>query len=353
MMIIGCDFHPSFQEVAILDNETGELWKKRVNHPEQAREFYASLAAPVRVGMEACGYSQWFERMLGELGHELWVGDAAQIRASVVRAQKTDARDAEHMLKLLVEGRFPRLWVPSAAERDARQLLVHRHQRVRARTQVKNQLQALALNQGLQRKRRLWSRAGRQALEQLELLPFAAQRRSELLENLDRLDQQIAALDQAVAAEARRRPEAARLMTHPGVGPNTALATVLTLGPAERFRTAKQVASYVGLIPREHSSGGRQRLGHLSKQGSPLLRFLLVEAGQTAARLEPGLRRRYLRWSLKIGRSKAKVAVARTLATRLYWMLRSGKTYAQLESGLVCAGEPESFRGAAVSASGA
>jgi transposase len=331
MLIIGCDFHPSFQEVAMLDNETGELWRRRVHHPEQARQFYAALSQPVRVGMEACGYSQWFERMLGELGHELWIGDAAQIRASVVRQQKTDPRDAEHILKLLVEGRFPRLWVPSAEERDARQLLVHRHQRVRTRTQIKNQLQALALHQGLQRKRRLWSRAGRTELEPLELLPFAARRRTELLESLDRLDRQIAELDQAVAAEAKKRPGAVCLMTHPGVGPNTALATVLTLGPVERFPTAKQVASYVGLIPREHSSGGRQRLGHLSKQGSPLMRFLLVEAGQTAARIEPGLRRRYLRWSLKIGRSKAKVAVARTLATRLYWMLRTGKPYTQPE----------------------
>jgi transposase len=352
MLIIGCDFHPSFQVVAILDNETGEMCRKRLNHPEEARQFYLSLNQSVRVGMEACGHSQWFERMLGELGHELWIGDAAQIRASVVRQQKTDPRDAEHMLKLMMEGRFPRLWVPSAEERDARQLLVHRHQRVRARTQIKNQLQALALNQGLQRKRRLWSRAGRRELEQLELLPFAARRRTELLENLDRLDQQIAALDHAVAAEAKQRPAAACLMTHPGVGPNTALGMVLTLGPVERFAKAKQVASYLGLIPREHSSGGRQRLGHLSKQGSPLMRFLLVEAGQTAARLEPGLRRRYLRWSLKIGRSKAKVAVARTLATRLYWMLRTGKTYAQLTL-VDGAGEPESSRGAAVGVSGA
>jgi transposase len=329
MLIIGCDFHPGFEEVAIFDDETGEIRCQRLGHVEEARQFYGSLAGPVRVGIEVCGQSQWFERMLGELGHELWIGDAAQIRASVVRQQKTDRRDAEHLLKLLLEGRFPRLWVPSAKERDARQLLVHRHQRVRMRTQVKNQLQALALGQGLQRKRRLWSKAGRQELEKLNLLPFAARRRAELLDTLDRLEKQIGELDQAVAAEAQRRPEAVCLMTHPGVGPNTALGMVLTLGPVDRFRRAKQVSSYLGLIPREHSSGGRQRLGHISKQGNALMRFLLVEAGQTAARIDAGLRRQYLRWSLRIGRSKAKVAIARKLATRLYWMLRTGKRYAQ------------------------
>jgi transposase len=330
MKIVGCDLHTRYQQVAMLDQETGELIERRLEHESgEARAFYAGLSSPVRVGIEATGHTRWFERMLAELGHELWIGDAAQIRAMVVRQQKTDRRDAEHLLKLLLEGRFPRLWVPSAEERDARQLLVHRHQRVRMRTQVKNQLQALALNQGLQRKRKLWSKVGRQELEKLELLPFAARRRAELLETLDRLEDQISDLDQTVMAEAQRRPEAVRLMTHPGVGPNTALGMVLTLGPVERFRTAKQVSSYLGLIPREHSSGGRQRLGHISKQGNSLMRFLLVEAGQTAARRDEGLRRRYLRWSLRIGRSKAKVAVARTLATRLYWMLRQGKCYAQ------------------------
>jgi len=345
MLIIGCDFHPGFQQLAIFDNQTGEITERRVKNPEEARAFYGSLAEPARVGVEACGYTQWFERMLEEMGHELWLGDAARIRASVVRAQKTDRRDAEHLLRLLTEERFPRLWVPTAAERDLRQLLQHRHQRVRLRTQVKNQLQAIALSQGMQKQRQLWSRAGREALQKLALLPFAAARRDELLKLLEQLDEQIAELTERVEAEAGRRGEAARLMTHPGVGPNTALAFVLTIGPVKRFENAKQVASYVGLIPREASSGGKQRLGHISKQGSSLLRFLLVEAGQSAVKGDADLRRAYLRLAWKSSRGKAKVAVARRLATRLYWMLRSGKDYAQLTAS--GAGKPESFWGAA------
>jgi len=282
MLIIGCDFHPGFQQVAMLDSTTAEISQRRLRHPEEARAFYAALPAPVLVGLEACGSTQWFEQLLAELGHELWIGDAAQIRALCVRRQKTDRRDAEHILQLLLTERFPRLWVPTPAERDVRQLLVHRHQRVRMRTQVKNQLQAIALNQGLQKKRQLWTQAGRAALEALPLLPFAAQRRQQLLATLDRLNQEIGELDRQVAEQAEQRPEAVRLMSHPGVGPNTALAFVLTIGPVSRFRRARQVASYLGLIPREHSSGGRQRLGGISKQGSPFLRFLLVEAGQSA-----------------------------------------------------------------------
>lgn len=331
MLIIGCDFHPGFQQVAIFDKRTGELQEKRLQHRAEAEQFYRSLAGQqVRVGMEACGHYPWFEFLLAELGMELWFGDAAQVRASVVRKQKTDRRDAEHLLQLLMEERFPRIWVPSLQVRDVRQLLVHRHKQVQARTRIKNQLQAMALGQGVQKKRKLWSQGGRAELEQLPLLPYAAQRRKRLLETLDGLEAEIGELDRRVAEEARQRPEAVRLMTHPGVGPVTALAMVLTLGPAERFGSAKQVGSYFGLIPSEASSGGKQRLGKISKQGSSFLRFLLVEAGQTAARLDPQLKRFYRRLAVRKNRSLAKVAVARKLATRLYLMLREDWTYAQL-----------------------
>src|SRR5260370_38270351 len=176
MLIIGCDFHPSFQQVAICDNQTREYQERRLGHRAEAEQFYRSLAGQqVRVGMEACGHYPWFERLLAELGFELWLGDAAAIRATVVRKQKTDRRDAEHLLHLLLEERFPKIWVPSLEERDVRQLLVHRHKQVQTRTQVKNQLHALALSQGVQRKRKLWTQAGRAELEQLELLPYAAE----------------------------------------------------------------------------------------------------------------------------------------------------------------------------------
>jgi transposase len=336
MVIIGCDFHPSFQQVAIFDNLTGEMWERRLQHREEAEQFYRGLAGEqVRVGMEACGQYPWFERLLQELGFELWLGDAAKVRASVVRKQKTDRRDAEHLLNLLREDRFPRIWVPTLEERDARQLLVHRHKQVQTRTRIKNQLQAMALSQGVQKKRKLWTQVGRAELEKLELLPYAAQRRQQLLSTLDQLEVEIAELDRKVVEEAKQRRSAVRLQTHPGVGPVTALAMVLTLGPADRFASAKQVGSYFGLIPSEYSSGGRQQLGRISKQGNPFLRFLLVEAGQTAARYDAELGRFYRRLAMRKHRALAKVAVARKLAARLYWMLREDWDYAQLCKAMV------------------
>ena len=292
MLIIGCDLHSRYQVIAMLDTETGEVVTRRLQHENgEAKTFYASLPKLSLVGIEATGYTQWFERLLAELGHELWVGDAAEIRARAVRRQKTDTRDAEHLLDLLSTQRFPRLWVPSPQERDGRQLLKHRNKLVRMQTSVRNQLHFLAMSQGVCRKQKLWSARGRAELEGLSLGPWASQRRKELLELLDGLRPRIAELDQAVQTEAERRPEAVELMKHKGVGPVTALAFVLTLGPVERFRHSRQVVSYLGLNPRENSSGGRQRLGAISKQGNSMLRWLLVEAAQSAARFDPELRR--------------------------------------------------------------
>ena len=323
MFIIGCDLHTRYQQIAMLDTVTGEVVTRRLEHENgEARAFYASLAKPALLGIEATGCTQWFERMLAELGHELWVGDPAEIRARAVRRQKTDTRDAEHMLDLLASNRFPRIWIPSLQERDARQLLKHRDKLVRMRTSVKNQLHYLAMSQGVCRKQKLWTERGRRELEGLPLGMWASRRRQELLELLDRLEPRIEELDEAVKVEAEARPEVLRLMRQKGVGPVVGLAFVLTLGPVERFPRSKQVVSYLGLNPREASSGGHQRLGSISKQGNEMLRWLLVEAGQSASQADPELRRKYQRLKLRRGTKVAKVALARILAVRLYWALR-------------------------------
>jgi transposase len=158
MIIIGVDFHPEFQQIASVDTDTGEFQEKRLGHREEAETFYRGLAATgekVRVGMEASGHGRWFERLLNELQIELWIGDAAEIRARRVRKQKTDRQDAQLILKLMLKDDFPQIWVPSWENRDLRQLLWHRHRMVQARTRIMNQLQAVALNEGLRCKKRL------------------------------------------------------------------------------------------------------------------------------------------------------------------------------------------------------
>jgi transposase len=327
MMIIGCDFHPRFQQISFLFEETGECGQRRLMHTAEAVEYYRSLRGTrVRVGIEATGSYGWFRRLLSGLGHELLVGDATQIRASNPRKQKTDKRDAEHILGLLVADRFPAIWQPPAENEQLRQLLLHRSRLVRLRTRVTNQLDGMAKNEGLLVAGG-WSGKRRMAIEALPLPGWYGERRKDLLGLLDRVEERIAPLNKAVSQAAANNAEACLLMTHPGVGPVVSLAYVLTIGNWQRFPRGKQVGSYLGLIPSEDSSSDKRRLGHISKQGNTLLRWLLVEAATTAQRYDASWHRQYLRLSMSKHHGVAKVAIAHKLAVRLYWMLRSGEDY--------------------------
>jgi transposase len=330
MRIIGCDLHARQQTIAMLDDETGEVVERTLKHEGNIiRDFYAGLPRPVVVGIEATGSMGWFLTLLEELSITCHVGHPAKIRSIEPRRQKHDRRDAALLLELLRANRFPSIWMPSAELRDLRALLLHRDQWVRIRTRVQNALQSIALANGLRRGPTLWSRAGQAVLTALPLQPHGADRRSELQALLAYLKEQIEQLNARVEAEARRRPVASRLMTHPGVGPVTALATEVFLGDPMRFADAKAVASYVGLIPSEYSSGPRQRLGRLTKQGNRLLRFLWCEAALHAVRRDNALGRFYRRKLQQKGVGKARVAAARKLGIRLWILLRDQIDYAE------------------------
>ncbi len=208
MMIIGCDFHPSFQQIAYVEQETGEYGERHLRHREEAAGFYRSVVGKtVRIGIEATGNDRWFRRLMSELGHELLVGDASAIHASAPREQRTDKRDARHILKLLVEDRFPAVWQPSAANEEQRQLLLHRCRLVRMRTRLKNQLDSIAKNEGLTGSRS-WSAKRRRQIEALTLTGWYARRREDLVGVLDELDRRIEPLNEAVLATAEQNPEA-------------------------------------------------------------------------------------------------------------------------------------------------
>jgi len=337
----------------MLDTISGEVVNRTLMHEgSEVREFYSELPRPVLVGIEAIGPMQWFLNLLEELGIACQVGDAAKIRAAEPRKQKHDRRDAELILRLLVEKRFPEIWKPHKELLDLRALLLHRHQWVRLRTQIQNALQAIALANGLRRGPSLWGNDGQAKIAFLPLPPHASYRRSALQATYRKMQEEIENLTDQVAEQAGQRCGARLLMTHPGVGPVTALATDVFLGDAQRFPDGKALASYVGLIPREYSSGERPRLGAITKQGSPLLRFLWNEAGAHAARRDPELRRFYRRKLVQKGLGKARVAVARKLGIRLWIMLRDEIDYqefcrrGQKQSGAVCAGMPETGFGA-------
>jgi transposase len=323
---IGCDLHARQQVLAMLDTTTGEMVESML----------------------------WFVNLMEELGIECQVGHPANIRAAEPRKQKHDRRDADLILKLLVENRYPKIWLPSKEQQDLRALLRHRHQWVRIRTRIQNALQSIALANGLRRGPALWSQDGQKTIASLPLAPHAAYRRSELQAMYAKFGKEIEKLNQRVEEQACERSGARLLMTHPGVGPITALATEVFLGDAARFADSKALASYVGMIPSEYSSGERQRFGGLSKQGNPLLRFLWGEAAIHAVRRDPELQRFYRRKLVQKGLGKTRVAVARKLGIRLWIMLRDEIDYnefcrrgqMQQKSSEACAGMPETGHGA-------
>jgi transposase len=333
----------------MLETVTGTVTEKTLTHSgSEVREFYSTLPGPVRVAIEATGTIQWFLSLMEELGIDCQVSHPAKLRAAEPRKQKHDRRDVDLILQLLVENRFPSIWRPSRALVDLRALLLHRHQWVRMRTRIQNALQAIALANGLRRGPSLWSQAGQCAIASLSLAPHTAHRRSELQAMYAKFETDIEKLNQQVQEQACKRPGATLLMTHPGVGPITALATDVFLGDPTRFADGKALASYVGIIPSEYSSGGRQKFGGLSKQGNPLLRFLWCEAAAHAVRRDPELQRFYRRKLIQKGLGKARVAAARKLGIRLWIMLRDQIDYSefcrrgqmQQSSGDACAGMP-------------
>lgn len=328
---IGVDLHVRTQTVCWCDTADGEIHERTLDHErEDVRGFYAQFAGPAVIGVESVGYAVWFHRMLEGLGHEVRVGDAYAIRKYARRRQKNDRRDAALILDLLLQNDFPAIHWPSPESRDVLGLLRYRHRLVKMRTMLKNGLQAVAYNHQLRLKTRLFTQAGRKQFAALPLEGADACQRLRSLALLDALGEQILAVEAELARRAATDRRVTLVRTHPGVGLLTSLAFVHTVEPVSRFARARQVAAYCGLDPMEHSSAERVRMGHISKQGSRLLRFLLVEASQSVVQHEEDLRRFYTRLLCQNKNSAvALTAVARKLSLRLYVLLRDQIDYDQ------------------------
>jgi transposase len=326
----GVDFHARRQTICYCNTADGEIHCRELDHQkDDLRDFYAQLTGEVVVGLEASGYSTWFVELIEGLGHRVWLGDATEIRRCARRRQKNNRRDAELILDLLLKREFPQVHRPSAESREVLRFLRYRHRLVQMRTMIKNSLQALAFSAGSATRATLLSQVGRERLLQLPMSAAMARQRSEWLSLQEELDERIKALDDWLTQRAQADQRVLRLQTHPGIGLLTSLALAHTLEPVSRFSGNRKVAAYVGLEPMERSSGDKQRFLGISKGGSRLLRYLLVEAAQSAVRRDAGLKQFYQRLTNRRGTQKAKVAVARKLLIRGYIMLRDGIDYAE------------------------
>ena len=330
---IGVDFHARAQTISYLTTD-GEIRRLQLDHgqPEEVRSFYQQFAGQqVIVGFESSGYAAWFEELLEELGCEIWIGHATAIRLFARRRQKNDRRDADLILDLLLRGDFPRIHRYSPESREVLQQLRYRQRLVKMRTMVVNSLVFMASSRGVSLRTQLKSRRGVERLRQIVLPQALLEQRDEMCQLLQELKAKIDRVERWLAAKAESDKRVQRLRTHYGIGPLTGLCLVHTLECVERFANPRKVTAYVGFDPVEDSSGERRRIGSISKQGSRLLRFLLVEAGQIAMRQDQDLARVYRRVLVRRGHAKAKVAIARRLLVRAFIMLRDEIDYAEFQ----------------------
>jgi transposase len=336
---IGVDFHARQQTICYLTTESGELVFHELKHQSKAevRAFYAQFAGQVIVGLEASGYSPWFERLLEELGCEVWLGNATEIRRRARWRHKNDRRDAELILELMLHDEFPRLYLPPFQSREVLRMLRYRQKLVKIRTMGKNSLQALALQSGLAKGSHLFSKVGLQELCTVPMSPAMRWQRDQWLQLLEPLDQRLLETMQWLKLQSIEDSRIALLRTHPGIGLLTALCLVHSLAPVTRFRNTRKVAAYAGFDPLERSSAERQRFLGISKAGSRVLRYLLVEAAHTTIRHDEDLQRFYKRLVARRGSPKAKTAVARKLLIRAFIMLRDEIDYAEFQRRAVAA----------------
>jgi transposase len=336
---IGVDFHARQQTICYLTTEGGEVLTHQFKHQnkDEIRAFYAQFTGRVIVGLEASGYSPWFEQLLEELSCEVWLGDATEIRRRARWRQKNDRRDAELILDLMIHDEFPRLHRPAPESREILRMLRYRQKLVKMRTIGKNSLQALALQSGLAKGSHLFTKAGQQELRIAVMSPAMQWQREHWLQLLESLNQQMLETMLWLKQQSKDDALVQRLRTHPGIGLLTSLCLVHTLKPVSRFRNQRKVAAYGGFDPRERSSAERKRFLSISKAGSRVLRYLVVEAAHTAVKKDEDLKRFYQRLAERRGRPKAKTAVARKLLIRAYIMLRDEIDYAEFRRRAVAA----------------
>jgi transposase len=336
---IGVDFHARQQTVCSLKTDEGVVVTHTLKHQDknEVRAFYQQFQGRVVVGIEASGYSPWFEQLLEDLGHEVWLGDATEIRRRARWRQKNDRRDAELILDLLLHDEFPRLHRPAPKSREILRMLRYRQKLIKIRTMGKNSLQALALQSGLAKRSHLFTKAGQQELRQTNMSPAMQWQREQWFQLLEPLNKRLLETMLWLKQQSQDDARIKLLRTHPGIGLLTSLCVVHTLEPVSRFRNQRKVAAYAGLEPMERSSAERQHFLGVSKAGSRVLRYLLVEAAHTAVKKDEDLKRFYQRLVTRRGRPKAKTAAARKLLIRSFIMLRDEIDYAEFRRRAVAA----------------
>ncbi len=329
---VGLDVHLRLTTVCILDSN-GKIVKEHSVHGHSA-EVCQFLSQQVQgtfdVVFEASdGYGLWHER-LSRMARRVIVAHPNHLRAIWNTKRKTDRIDAQKLAKLLMLNMVPAVHVPSIQVRDWRMLIQHRKSLVQKQTAIKNRLRAILRRSHIKAPKRLWSKVKRRWLSEQELASVGeALQRDMLLEDLAYVESQVERVEAELNRRADAHPGVGLLKTIPRVGNRTAEAVVAWVDDVSRFARSKQLGAYFGFAVSEDSSGGKQRLGHITREGPGIVRQLLVEAVWRLRRFDPVVRR----WVERMmhGQEQRKhiavVAAAHKLARCMFAMLRTGEVW--------------------------
>lgn len=326
MNSVGIDLHRKRSQLAVIDGN-GELVLSRriVNGREAFLELLQGLG-DAQIAVEATYGWEWLVELLEEEGFGVHLAHPLRTRAIAAARVKTDAVDARTLAELLRADLLPEAYVAPRELRDLRELLRHRVALTRIRAALKNRVHAILAKHGIARQHAdLFGPGGRRFLAGLELREPPRRRLQSLLALIDDLEREIAQTNVEIERRAQGDPRVEVLTQIRGVGRYTALLIIAEVGEIGRFPDARHLCAWAGLTPTVRSSDGKARLGRISRQGSPLLRWALVEAAQHAIRGGGPLRERFERIAKRRGRKVATVAVARQILTLSYYALRDGK----------------------------
>lgn len=339
MLYLGVDVDKRSCWVTVLGADGQEREQRKLSMDRQTlREYFGKIAQPAKVAVEATFNWYYFLNVIEPLGLELHLVHPRKTKAIASARIKHDKLDSRILARLLHAGFIAEAWIAPQPVRELRQLLRHRTRTVRAATRAKNGVHGVLNREGVVGPvDSLFGPKGRAFLEEVKLRDLDRWEVDDQLQRLDLLEEQRAELDREIRQRGQASRQAQALETIPGIGPFIALLLVAEIGDLRRFPTPKHLVSYVGLAPSLYASGERRWTGEITKQGSSLLRWALVQAAQVAAR-SPRFAGFYQRLRERHGPAKAAVALARKLATISYYRWRGAEVGAPASRAVTSSG---------------
>ena len=339
---VGIDVHRKRSQVAVVD-QGGKVALNRnvVNGQEMILKLIGGLPAGTPVAFEAAYGWGWLAQLLADYGFEAHLVHPLRCKAIASARLKNDKVDAAILAQLLRADLLPEAWIAPPGVRQLRALLRHRVALVRLGTMARNRIHAVCADHGYDRRASYWTGPGRGWLAELDLPPASRMVVTDCLAVIGHLAPLIEALDAQVHQHARADPRVPVLTQLPGVGEFTALVMLAEIGDIARFASARKLASWAGLTPTVRGSDLTVRHGHISKQGSAHLRWVLTQAAHTAKR-SPQFAATYAAIARRRGHKIATIAVARKLLTRAYHLLATTQPPGTLASRHEPAARPRS-----------